>query len=152
MSCAHGTRAGVRAGSTPSSPGRDRASGGARRSTGRFAATTWSPRSRRAGARRKRFERALPNDLWQIDATQVSLTDGEPVWVVDCLDDHARFLLAALAVASPTGEAAWACFIAASAAYGLPRQLLSDNGLSFTGRFFGVQVAFERKLPRSGSS
>lgn len=54
----------------------------------------------------KRFEREVANDLWQIDATQVRLAAGEPAWVVDVLDDHARFLLAAIAVASPTGEAA----------------------------------------------
>ncbi len=43
----------------------------------------------------KRFEREVPNDLWQIDATKVHLEDGTEVWVVDALDDHARFLLAA---------------------------------------------------------
>ena len=39
------------------------------------------PRRRKAD---KRFERAFANDLWQIDATQIPLTDTEPVWVVDC--------------------------------------------------------------------
>lgn len=105
------------------------------------------PRRRKAS---KRFERELANDLWQIDATQVALADEEPVWVLDCLDDHARFLLAAIAVESPTGEAAWACFVAASSAHGLPRQLLSDNHLSFTGRLYGREVAFERKLAQVG--
>src|SRR4030095_3630007 len=65
-------------------------------------------------------------------------------------DDHARFLLAALAVDRLSGEAAWACFVAASSAYGLPRQLLSDNHLSFTGRLDGLEVAFERKLAEVG--
>ncbi|MGH3029196.1 MAG: IS481 family transposase, partial [Gaiellaceae bacterium] len=105
------------------------------------------PRPRKAT---RRFERELPNDLWQIDGTQVKLASGERAWVVDCLDDHARFLLAALACASPTGEAAWVCFLAASSAHGLPRQLLSDNHTSFTGRLFGVTVAFERKLAQLG--
>jgi transposase InsO family protein len=99
---------------------------------------------------RKRFERELANDLWQIDATQVTLAVGERAWVVDCLDDHARYLLAAIACASPTGEAAWACFLAASSAYGLPRQLLSDNHSSFTGRLLGITVEFERKLAEAG--
>lgn len=99
----------------------------------------------------KRFERELANDLWQIDATQVPLAaDERPAWVVDVVDDHARFLLAAVAVTSPTGEAAWACFVAASSAYGLPRQLLSDNHLSFTGRLYGLEVAFERRLAEIG--
>jgi transposase InsO family protein len=98
----------------------------------------------------KRFERECPNDLWQIDATQVSLASGREAWVVDCLDDHARFCLAALACERPSGEAAWACFTCAAAAYGLPRQLLSDNGSIFTGRFLGVEVAFERRLAEAG--
>ncbi|MGH2994787.1 MAG: IS481 family transposase [Gaiellaceae bacterium] len=105
------------------------------------------PRRRKA---RKRFERPVANDLWQIDGTQVELAGGSRVWVVDVLDDHARYLLAALACASPTGEAAWACFCTASAAHGLPRQLLSDNHMSFTGRLFGVEVAFERRLAEVG--
>jgi hypothetical protein len=70
------------------------------------------PRRRRAD---KRFEREVCSDLWQIDATEVALASGKKAWVLDCLDDHARFLLAALAVASPSGEAAWACFLQASA-------------------------------------
>lgn len=105
------------------------------------------PRRRKA---LKRFEREVPNDLWQIDATQVLLADGKEAWIVDCLDDHARFCLGALACERPTGEAAWACFSAAAAAYGLPRQLLSDNGSIFTGRFLGVEVAFERRLADVG--
>jgi len=105
-----------------------------------------APQPRRRQRADKRFERETSNDLWQIDATQVVLRGGEEAWVLDCLDDHARFCLHALACESPTGEAAWACFSAAAAAYGLPRQLLSDNHLSFTGRLFGHEVAFERRL------
>ena len=93
----------------------------------------------------KRFEREAANDLWQIDATEVRLASGR-AWIVDCLDDHARYLLSALACRSPNGDAAWRCFAAAAADQGLPRQLLSDNGTSFTGRLLGVEVAFERRL------
>ncbi len=94
----------------------------------------------------KRFERDVPNDLWQIDATKTHLADGAEAWIVDALDDHARYLLAARACPGPTGEAAWACFSKASARYGLPRQLLSDNGLCFTGRLHRVVVDGVRSL------
>src|SRR5207244_3016067 len=70
--------------------------------------------------------------------------DGERVWVVDIVDDHARYLLAAHACEALSGEAVWACFVTASAAYGLPRQLLSDHGTYFTGRLHGVEVALYR--------
>ncbi len=99
---------------------------------------------------RKRFEREVPNDLWQIDATKVHLADGTEVWIVDALDDHARYLLAAHACLGPTGEAAWTCFEQAASRYGLPRQLLSDNGLCFTGRLHRVVVEFERRLRSLG--
>ncbi len=99
---------------------------------------------------RKRFEREVPNDLWQIDATRVHLADGTEAWIVDALDDHARFLLAAQACLAPTGEAAWTCFEQASSDYGLPRQLLSDNGLCFTGRLHRVVVEFERRVRSLG--
>jgi transposase InsO family protein len=98
----------------------------------------------------RRFEREVPNDLWQIDATRTHLADGAEAWVVDALDDHARYLLAARAADGPTEQAAWQAFSAASADYGLPRQLLSDNGLCFTGRLHGFEVAFERKVRSLG--
>ena len=68
----------------------------------------------------RRFEREVANDLWQIDGTQVKLAGGDAAWVVDCLDDHARFLLSAIACASPSGEAAWTCFVHASRASSSP--------------------------------
>jgi transposase InsO family protein len=98
----------------------------------------------------KRFEREVPNDLWQIDATRVHLADGTEAWILDALDDHARFLLAARAALSPTTEAAWACFEEAATHHGMPRQLLSDNGLCFTGRLHGRVVEFERRIRSVG--
>ena len=109
-----------------------------------------APQPPRRRPAKKRFERPVANDLWQIDATQVKLAGEERVWVVDIVDDHARYLLAAHACTALDGEAVWACFVAASAAYGLPRQLLSDNGTYFTGRLHGVEVAFERRLAEVG--
>jgi transposase InsO family protein len=109
--------------------------------------TPQPPRRLRAD---RRFERPFANDLWQIDATRVLLRSREPAWILDCLDDHARYLLAAQACQSPSGEAAWTCFLHASARYGLPRQLLSDNASSFTGRLYGTTVLFERRLAGLG--
>lgn len=58
----------------------------------------------------KRFEREISNDLWQIDATQIGCADDTKAWVVDLLDDHSRYLLAALAGPAATGELAWDAF------------------------------------------
>jgi len=80
------------------------------------------------------FERPFSNDLWQIDGTQHRLVNGRDFWVVDILDDRSRFLLAGLVGPSLTGCLAWQAFRTAAALYGLPRQLLSDNGTAFTSR------------------
>jgi transposase InsO family protein len=106
-----------------------------------------APRRRQAY---KRFQRAISNDLWQIDATQVRLVDSHKVWVLDMIDDYSRYLLSALAAEAPTGEAAWDCFEEAATRYGLPREVLSDNGLCFTGRLHKVEVEFERSLKAIG--
>ena len=98
----------------------------------------------------RRFERDISNELWQIDATEVVLVDQTKSYVFDLLDDHSRYLLAAIVAPSPTGEAAWDCFEDAASRYGLPTQVLSDNGLCFTGRLHGMQVDFERSLRELG--
>jgi hypothetical protein len=43
---------------------------------------------RRCNRAWKRFERPVPNDLWQIDATKVRLADTSKAWVIDVIDDH----------------------------------------------------------------
>jgi transposase InsO family protein len=98
----------------------------------------------------RRFEREISNELWQIDATEIVLVDQTKGYVFDLLDDHSRYLLAAIAAPSPTGEAAWDCFEDAASRYGLPTQVLSDNGLCFTGRLHGIHVDFERSLSELG--
>jgi transposase InsO family protein len=96
--------------------------------------------------------RAAPNDLWQVDFTRHLLADETPVWAMDVLDDHARFCLALQVTEGPTGAEAWRCFEWAVARYGVPAQVLSDNGTCFTGRLMHepVLVAFERRLAALG--
>jgi transposase-like protein len=87
----------------------------------------------------KRFEREIANDLWQIDATEIVSVEDTKASVVDLIDDHSRYLLAAIAGPAATGELAWDAFELAASRYGLPRQVLSDNGLCFTGRLHGTE-------------
>jgi transposase InsO family protein len=98
----------------------------------------------------KRFERPVPNDLWQIDATEVRLADNSKAWVIDVIDDHARFAIAGHACRSATTTAAWRAIEQAIAEHGPPRQLISDNGLSFTGNRHNRTVHFERQLKALG--
>jgi hypothetical protein len=71
--------------------------------------------------------------------------------VLDLVDDHSRFLLAAHVAAAPAMRPGWEAFRGAVAACGLPRQLISDNGINFTGRLMGRTVAFERQVTEAGT-
>lgn len=99
----------------------------------------------------RRFEWPRPNDAWQIDATRWVLRSGHEAWVMDVLDDHSRLVVAARVGSGPTGDTAWNAFCSATARYGIPTRVMSDNGVCFTGRFFsGGEAAFERDLRALG--
>ena len=107
-------------------------------------------RSRRAVPAWRRFERYAPNDLRQIDGTQVTLGDGSLVWVIDILDDHARFALGATATERFTVFAAWRAIETAITEHGAPRQLISDNGMQFISRNGHKPVHFQQRLAAMG--
>ena len=86
-----------------------------------------------------------------IDATRHLLAGGRGFWVIHIIDDHSRFLLAAHVAAAPAMRPGWEAFRGAVAACGLPRQLISDNGINFTGRLIGQTVAFERQVTAAGT-
>jgi len=80
-----------------------------------------------------RLEREIATDLWQIDATCLVLADGTEVWVVDVIDDHSRYLLAAEAGPAATGDPGAGCLRTGCQPLRAARRVLSDNGLIFTG-------------------
>jgi transposase InsO family protein len=110
-----------------------------------------APRRREPPGGWTRFTRPCCNDLWHIDATRHRLAGGRGFWVLDLVDDHSRFLLAAHVAAAPAMRPGWEAFRGAVAACGLPRQLISGNGINFTGRLMGRTVAFERQVTEAGT-
>jgi transposase InsO family protein len=98
-----------------------------------------------------RFERERPNELWQIDATHSTLATGAVVEVINVLDDRSRVCVESLAVVVCTSPSAWKAFSRAAVRYGLPAELLSDNGAAFrTVAADARPVAFERNLHALG--
>jgi transposase InsO family protein len=97
-----------------------------------------------------RFEAALPNALWQVDATHWTLADGSAVEVLNLVDDHSRLLLAASAVRTVRAADALAIFHQAAARSGYPAALLSDNAAVFSGASRKGKVALEAELERLG--
>lgn len=100
----------------------------------------------------RRFVFPASDDCWQIDAFEVELGDADAsvVVVFQLLDDHSRYDLGDLAWPLETTQGAWVCVAAAIERYGLPKMVLSDNGLAFTGNRVGTHVRFEHNLAALG--
>ena len=82
----------------------------------------------------KRWERGAAMELWQLDVVGgFHLADGTTAKALTGLDDHSRFSVALRN-------------------YGLPDQVLTDNGKVFTGRFAQppVEVLFDRICRENG--
>ncbi|WP_280443489.1 IS481 family transposase [Nocardia brasiliensis] len=107
---------------------------------------------KRPRATYRRFVFPATDDCWHIDAFEHTLADNAATVVVifQLTDDHSRYELTDLAWPREDTEGAWRCVSTAIERYGQPRMILSDNGLSFTGKHIGIMVSFERNLARLG--
>jgi transposase InsO family protein len=103
----------------------------------------------------RRWERERPMQLWQMDVMGgVELEDGSELKVVTGLDDHSRFCVAAGLVTRATSKAVCEVLSASLTRYGIPDEILTDNGKCFTGRFGPnpTEVLFDRILRENGIS
>jgi transposase InsO family protein len=103
----------------------------------------------------RRWERERPMQLWQMDVMGgVLLSDGSECKVVTGVDDHSRFCIAAGLVQRATSKAVCAVLAGSLARYGIPDEILTDNGKCFTGRFgpHPVEVLFDRICRENGIS
>jgi hypothetical protein len=92
--------------------------------------------------------------LWQMDVTvSAFLADGREVKVITGIDDHSRYCVIARAVLRATARPVCQAFLDAMSTYGVPEEVLSDNGTVFTGRFIKprpAEVLFERICRENG--
>lgn len=80
--------------------------------------------------------------LWLVDPTTGVLREAK---VVTAVDDHSRFCVIATVVEHATGRAVCLALAQALARFGVPEELLTDNGKQFTDRFGGHgEVLFDR--------
>jgi transposase InsO family protein len=93
-----------------------------------------------------RWERDEPMALWQMDIVGgVFLADGTEAKVVTGVDDHSRYCVIASVVVRATGRAVCLAFASALREFGVPGEVLTDNGKQFTDRFGkGGEVLFDR--------
>ena len=98
----------------------------------------------------KRWERAAPMELWQLDVVHgFLLADGTSAKALTGVDDHSRFCVSARLMTRERTQAVCDGFSSALKIDGVPAQVLTDNGQVFTGRFAQppVEVLFDRICP-----
>jgi len=96
-----------------------------------------------------RWQRDAPMELWQHDFIYgVFLADGSECKVLTGIDDHSRYCVQAKVVRRATGRQISLAFVQAMATYGIPDEVLSDNGTQFTGRLLNPRVRSEALFER----
>jgi transposase InsO family protein len=101
----------------------------------------------------KRWERGAPMELWQLDLVHgFVLADGTSAKALTGVDDHSRYCVSARLMARERTQAVCDGFSSALNTYGVPAQVLTDNGKVFTGRFAHppVEVLFDRICRENG--
>ena len=101
----------------------------------------------------KRWERSRSMELWQLDVMgSVFLASGIGVSIVTGIDDHSRFCVIAKVVARATARPVCDALLDALNTYGIPEQILTDNGKVFTGKLGRkpANVLFDRICLNNG--
>jgi len=95
----------------------------------------------------KRWERGTPMELWQMDVVGgFVLADGTKAKVLTGVDDHSRFCVCAHVMPRESSRNVCDGLAGALRRWGVPGEILTDNGKVFTGRFSQppVEVLFDR--------
>lgn len=96
-----------------------------------------------------RFERARPNQLWQTDLfTFILKRQNRRVYLVGFMDDHSRFITSYGLHASQSSALVIEVLRAGIASYGLPEEILTDNGSQYV--TWRGKSAFSRELDKLG--
>jgi transposase InsO family protein len=83
-----------------------------------------------------RWERSRAMELWQMDIVGgVRLCDGSEAKIVSGIDDHSRFVISAYVVERATARPTCDGLVLAMRSFGVPEEILTDNGKVFTNRF-----------------
>ena len=76
----------------------------------------------------QRFERAAPNELWQMDGKgDYGARDGR-CYPLSILDDHSRYAIGLYPLPAFTAELIHPCLVHAFESYGVPQAMLMDRG------------------------
>ena len=98
----------------------------------------------------QRFERAEPNQLWQIDFKGPLEVQRQRIQPLTILDDHSRYLLALVPCRDVTMKTAWRVLWQVMDEVGMPQAILADNSFgNMQKRRLGLGW-FDARLVRCG--
>ncbi len=97
----------------------------------------------------RRFERARANQMWQTDLfTFLLKRQNRRVYLIGFLDDHSRYLVGFGLYGSSTAALVIEVVRAAIASYGVPEEILTDNGPQYAA--WRGKSQFTKEMAKSG--
>jgi transposase InsO family protein len=106
------------------------------------------PQPARRPPRERRFEREIPNAMWQIDIFTFQLKRMYPAYLVGIIDDHSRYIVGHGLFRQQSADAVLEVVKGAIGEWGAPREILSDNGRQFAA--WRGETRFQKVLKRQG--
>jgi transposase InsO family protein len=91
------------------------------------------------------FERARPNQLWQSDIMTFRLA-GRNAYLIGFLDDYSRYITCLGLYRSQTAAHVLETYRRGIAEYGVPKEMLTDNGRQYTN--WRGKTRFEREMKK----
>lgn len=91
------------------------------------------------------FERSTPNQMWQADIFTFRL-GGRNAYLIGFIDDYSRYVVGLELYRSQTGENVLEVYRRAVSEYGVPKEMLTDNGRQYTS--WRGRGRFQRELEK----
>jgi transposase InsO family protein len=91
------------------------------------------------------FERATPNQMWQSDIMTFRLA-GKNAYLIGYMDDYSRYITGLGFYRSQTAEHVIETYRCAVGEYGVPKEMLTDNGRQYTN--WRGTTRFEKELAK----
>jgi transposase InsO family protein len=93
----------------------------------------------------RRFESATPNQMWQTDITYFQVL-GKTAYIIGFIDDHSRYITGLGVFWSQTSENVVETYRSATGQFGVPKEMLTDNGRQYAS-WHGI-TKFQKELKR----
>jgi putative transposase len=106
---------------------------------------TKPPRPAKMPTKPRFFERSTPNQLWQTDIFTFRL-GGKNAYLIGFIDDYSRYIVSLGLFRSQTAEHVLETYRRAVGEYGVPCEMLTDNGRQYTA--WRGNTRFEQELKK----